>query len=336
MTSTKKSIKDIDYLYASARIKSLEKDLLSRDRLERMCEAKSMEDALKPLGESGWPEFPGQSMSAVEEVLAGRRDEAFALIQNLAPDRRLADVFLIKYDYHNLKALLKSEATGEDPETLLIGAGTIPVRQLKTMLQDGSFSDMTAIMAGCVDEARDVLARTQDPQLLDLLLDRAMYADMLALAGALDSDFMKDYVVLLIDSANLRTAVRLRRMGKGSEILRHALIPGGFVSTSRLLGDLTPDVVENAFGVSPLAVAAQAGAQALRGEGSLADVDLACDNVLLRYLKKAKYVAFGLEPLAGYLAAVEAELTSVRTVITGRLAGLAAERITERLRETYV
>ena len=68
----------------------------------------------------------------------------------------------------------------------------------------------------------------------------------------------------------------------------------------------------------------------------MAAVDLACDDALLRYLKGAKYVAFGAEPLIGYLAAIEAELTAVRTVMAGRLAGLAPEMITERLRETYV
>jgi V/A-type H+-transporting ATPase subunit C len=125
-------------------------------------------------------------------------------------------------------------------------------------------------------------------------------------------------------------------MGKGADALRYALVPGGAVSASRLLGDISPDTIEAVFNISPLAGAAQTGAQALRGEGSLSDVDMACDDALLKYLRNAKYVAFGAEPLIGYLAAVEAELTSVRTVVTGRLAGLAAEMITERLRETYV
>jgi V/A-type H+-transporting ATPase subunit C len=65
-------------------------------------------------------------------------------------------------------------------------------------------------------------------------------------------------------------------------------------------------------------------------------MDLACDNALLKYLKKAKYVAFGAEPLIGYLAALEAELTSVRTVTAGLMVGLSADTITERLRESYV
>jgi V/A-type H+-transporting ATPase subunit C len=204
------------------------------------------------------------------------------------------------------------------------------------MLQENKYQGMSKNMVSGIAEARDVLARTQDPLLLDLILDKAMYADMLEMADSLDFSFLKGYVVLMIDSVNLRAYVRSLRMGKGPEVLRYALVPGGAVSISRLFGDAGADVVENAFHTSPLALAAQAGARALRGEGSLYAMDLACDNALLRYLKKAKYVSFGAEPLIGYMAALEAELTSVRTVIAGLMAGLSAETISERLRETYV
>ena len=50
----------------------------------------------------------------------------------------------------------------------------------------------------------------------------------------------------------------------------------------------------------------------------------------------AKYVAFGEAPLVGYLAAKETEFTAVRIIMTGRLAGLPADIIRERLREAYV
>ena len=39
---------------------------------------------------------------------------------------------------------------------------------------------------------------------------------------------------------------------------------------------------------------------------------------------------------SGYLIAKEAEWTSVRIVMAGRLAGLSADAIRERLRDTYV
>lgn len=329
-------IKDTDYLYASARIKALEKNLLSREKMERMAEARSMEEALKVLTELGWPEISTPNMATIEQVLSQRRREAFALVRMLAPDKRLPDVFLVKYDYHNIKTLLKSEITGENPESILIEAGRIPIKQLELMLGEGMFTGMTKIMEGAIEEARDVLARTQDPQLLDFLLDQAMFADMLDMAKAFGSPYLITYVQLMIDSVNLRTVVRLRKMGKGFDSLRYALIPGGQVSLSRMLQEITPDMVESVFSQSSLAAAAHAGAAAIKGEGSLAHMDQLAEDALLKHLKGAKYVAFGAEPLIGYLAAQEMEITAVRTVMAGRLADMESELIIERLREAYV
>ena len=331
-----KPLKDTDHLQAWARIKYRERYLLSREKLQRMSDAKSTEDVLKLLSEFGWPEITKPTMAAVEETLTARREEAFALMRNIVKDKRLTDLFCVKYDYHNLKTLLKSEATGDNPDNLLVDIGIYPCRSLKVMLREDNYKGMGKNMADSIAEARDVLARTQNPQLLDLILDKAMYADMQEMADTMGSKFITGYVALLIDSANLRTYVRAKRMGKGFDVLRFALIPGGKVSVPRLLGDTTKDPIEGIFNQSPLVAAAQIGAQALRGEASLSAVDLACDNALVKYLKPAKYVVFGADSLIGYQAAIEAELTSVRTVIAGRIAGLPAETITERLRETYV
>ena len=43
-----------------------------------------------------------------------------------------------------------------------------------------------------------------------------------------------------------------------------------------------------------------------------------------------------MEVALGYLIAKEAEWTAVRIVMAGRLAGLSADAIRERLRDTYV
>ena len=44
---------------------------------------------------------------------------------------------------------------------------------------------------------------------------------------------------------------------------------------------------------------------------------------------------FGVETALGYLIAAEAELIAVRTIMTGRRAGLSADAIRERLRDIY-
>ena len=45
---------------------------------------------------------------------------------------------------------------------------------------------------------------------------------------------------------------------------------------------------------------------------------------------------FGVEVVLGYLAAKEAEWTAVRIIMSGRMAGMTADAIRERLRDQYV
>ena len=44
-------------------------------------------------------------------------------------------------------------------------------------------------------------------------------------------------------------------------------------------------------------------------------------------------IPFGAEPVAEYLALLEGEITAARMILTGRLAGIDAEVIRERLRD---
>ena len=81
--------------------------------------------------------------------------------------------------------------------------------------------------------------------------------------------------------------------------------------------------------------AAASGAEAVKG-GALTDFERLCDNALTAYLTQGKRVAFGEHPLIGYLYAKENELTTIRIILTGRLAGLDSDTIRERLRESYV
>ena len=61
----------------------------------------------------------------------------------------------------------------------------------------------------------------------------------------------------------------------------------------------------------------------------------ACDNAVNSYLRSAKLVSYGPEAVVAYLAAVEGEITAVRMILTGKLAGVAPETIRERLRDLY-
>ena len=107
-------IKDTDYLFLSTRIRALERSLLSRERMERMLDASSAVDAAKVLQECGYPEIEEVTVDSIDKMLAAARERTYDDLYLFAPDRNIIDVFKVKYDYHNAKVLLKSEARGVD------------------------------------------------------------------------------------------------------------------------------------------------------------------------------------------------------------------------------
>ena len=302
--------KDTDYLAISTRVHAMENRMLSRERMDRMIDAKDDGEALKVLSECGYG-GEGLTLSNVEAALAAAGQETFRDLLSSVPDPKVVQVFQLRYDYHNAKALVKAQAVGKDARHLLMSGGRYAPQKL----------------AECFD---------LHPQLSDLVLDRACYQEMAQLAKETGSRFLEGYVALSVDVANLRAAVRVARMGKGSEFLTQVLLPGGNVSP-RTLASARGEDLAALFQAGALSQAAQLGAAAAQDRGhSLTAFERECDNALKHYVDGARRVPFGEQAVIGYLYAKEAELTAIRTILASRRAGLDGAAIRERLRETYV
>ena len=52
------------------------------------------------------------------------------------PDKRYLELFKIKYDYHNAKALLKAEAVGVPAGRMLMDMGRVPAAALAEAIRD--------------------------------------------------------------------------------------------------------------------------------------------------------------------------------------------------------
>ena len=322
------------YLCLSAMLRAREPQLLSNEKAQRMLEAPSFEEAAKLLTDCGYPDLAASKADEIEKLLAERRDALFDEMSSLAPDEAIVRAFRVKYDYHNVKAIVKGEAMGSDPRRLLTASGRVPAEKLLAAYQENRYVELPNALGKAMEEARTVLARTANPQMADLILDQACFGEMQDAAREAECSFLADYVRLLIDSTNLKSAVRTMRMHKDADFLQSVLLTGGTVSESRIAAAGDREALAGLFANGKLAKAAALGAEAAAG-GRMTAFELACDNAVTDFLKDAKLVGFGPETLVAYLAAVEGEITAVRMILTGRLAGIAPETIRERLRDLY-
>lgn len=310
--------------------------MLTRERMERMIDAKDLGDALKILEECGYSDVSRTGGRNLEEILAAARAAVFQDIREAAPDGNLVEIFQLKYDYHNAKVLVKSEAMGIGPARLLLSGGRYAPQELLEGWSREELPLCTPLFCEALSQSRAVLAETGDPQQADLVLDKACYEEMGRMAQACGSEFLQGYVRLNIDVANLRTAVRCARMGQDAEFVSLVLLPGGNVS-ERTIALARGEHLKEIFAGEALAHAAELGAQlAHPGAGALTEFERMCDDAVTGYLAQAKMVPFGEQVVIGYLHAKEAELTAVRTIMSGRMAGLEPDTIRSRLRAAYV
>ena len=184
-------------------LRAREPKLLNDEKAARMLDAASFEDAAKILTDCGYPDMSRFAAAEVEQTLAEHRAEVFDELARLSPDKELVDVFKLKYDYHNAKAIIKAEAVNTDAKHLLSDAGRVPGEKLMELYNEERYSQLPPVLGKAMAEAKALLARTANPQLSDFVLDKAYFAELNAMAESLNSDFLRGYAKTLADSANL-------------------------------------------------------------------------------------------------------------------------------------
>lgn len=328
-----------DYIFASSRVRSVEKHLLSRDKAEAMIDSKTPEDALKILYDLGYGnESETLSPRQFETLLTEEIGKVYSFVRGIAPDETELYPFLYPYDYHNLKVLLKAEFLDMDPEPFLMAVGTIPAARMTVLVRERNFVGLTDRMRNGILEVVDVFSRTKDPQVIDFIFDKACCAEMQESAAAGGNEFITDYVKLQIDIINLKSFVRCRQMGKPWDFFSQVFIDGGRIQEKLFTGSYDEPYEQFAEKLIPygLSLAMAEGGAMLRETGRFTALERLCDNRLVEFAKAAKYISFGIEPLAAYLIAKEAEIRTVRIIMTGLLQKLSKEEMAERVRETYV
>ncbi|MCI2058192.1 MAG: V-type ATPase subunit [Oscillibacter sp.] len=325
-----------DYLTVSARIRILETRLLSPAQMEQMLTARTDEEVVRLLRESGYPELDPSNPAGLDAALSQVREHTLEDLADMVPDSLYLDLFRLKYDYHNVKSLLKAEAVGADPEHMLTDLGRVPAAALRTALEgETDEALLPPMLLSAAREMRETLETTRDPQLADMAADAWYYRELADLAERPGSEFLRGYVRLQIDAVNLRVLVRTQRMGKNAAFACGALFAGGEIDAEALLAvsQAHGQGLAKLYETSVLRAAAEEGQRVLQGAAPT-EFEKLCDDAVSGYLARSRYVPFGEEPLVSYLAARETEYLNLRILLMGRRAGLDPETIRARLRKS--
>ena len=228
--------------------------------------------------------------------------------------------------------MLKSEKTGEDAEKYLVSPSVIQRELLLKAVKERDFNSLPDFISGAAEKCLEVITKTENGQLCDIAADRACLEAMSGFAKSADNDIVSAYGDIFIKSAVLKTAYRAILTNKKRGFLEEALpdIPeikkADLIDASLQGTDALYDFVSS--------LGLESFAEALKKSPSA--FEKYCDDAVMENMKKAKYTAFGLGPIAAYIFARMTEIGCVRIILSAKFNGTSEETVRERMRELYV
>lgn len=331
---------NLKYAHAVGRLRVLETRLLDKAKIDRMIESLSPKEALKVLEETEYSSSLA-SIKRVEDyefVLRDALKNLYKEIYSISPEKELVDVLCYKYDYHNIKVLIKSKILDKDFDNILIDAGSISIELLRESINEENYRDLSSNMREGIEKALKEFEEDKDPQKIDVILDKYMFSEMLFKASKLDNSFLLDYIKLNIDLTNIKTLIRVKKQEKSRNFFDEVIVDGGNLDRGALLELLneTEENISKKLYAKSYNTVVEKGLEEYLDSSKLSLMEKLSDNFLMDYAKKAKFVSFGAEPIIAYILAKETEIKIIRIIMIGKLNNVSAEVIRERLRDIYV
>ena len=330
----------LQFAQAIPRVRVLETRLLDKAKVDRMVDSNSAEEVMKILQETEYANV----MSGVkrpedyEMILSSELKRVYDDMYDMSPSKSLIDIMTIKYDYHNIKVILKGMFLEKDFSYMFIPVGRIDVNKMKVDIDTNNFSNFSPIMRKAIEESIEDFNSKKDPQRIDIILDKYMFENLREISKSLQDSFTDKYVSALIDLTNVKSLLRVKKQNKGRDFLLSVVIDGGLIDNDTLvtlLNDSTENIVSK-LNHTNYADVLKNGVEDYVKTGSAGLLEKLIDNYIMSMMKDAKMIPFGGEPLLAYIYAKETEIKVIRIIMVGKLNNITGEVIRERLRDIYV
>ncbi len=177
-----------------------------------------------------------------------------------------------------------------------------------------------------------------EKDVLEVFLVEKMPEKALKISERMNHSFIHDYFRHKIDVANLKIFCRLKYSGASRARLQKSLLKRGFLDEQVLIQNFekTFGDVGDKIQASPYAELWNRGVDTLEEKETFIELERGIEDFLMAYLRRAKYIMFGPEPIFAYALAKRHELSLIRLLGIGKLSQVPPLLLKQRISETYV
>ena len=322
--------RELEYTYAVARVRANEQTLLSAADIEQLITAGDYKVTMQKLSDAGWGEIKDiyNYASYLENYFAKTWD----FLVEIMSDIHELDLLLVKNDMQNLKAALKQIVSQHDAKDLYVQSTVYDTETILKAVEERRWNDLPDFMQEPAKEAYEVLTETSNGQLADAIIDKATLERIKFLGVESGSPVLAELAERMCATANIKTALRCANTGKSKDFVTRSLCNCDTISKDKLI-ETSLEGVDSVLKYLEESSYKEAGA---KFKESTSAFEKWCDDILMECVKEARYTAFGIDPIIAYYVARDAEIKTVRIILSAKINNLPADVIRERVRALYV
>jgi V/A-type H+/Na+-transporting ATPase subunit C len=324
---------DWAYAYSCAQVRALELSMIPRGTFVDMANAGVFAEAAEMLAGTEYAIETGADSAQIEAMLGGRRTAVRKLFADLMPDAGIVRFLRAREDYTNMRLAIRRVVTDRPLGLDYSNEGNVSADEFEEIFEQEDYSRLPDYLQDGVEAAVLGYYENKDIRRIDYELDRIEQAWRIREAARSGQTFMLSLARLRIDLLNIRTMLRLKMADREDET--PFFLPDGFVDVDKFVQGLATgyEAMAALFFATPYVELLEASIPYLRKEQSFLKLEKECEDFVKEFLKSTRVIAAGPQPVIAYFLMKEAEIRTVRMVLTGKKNGLDAKLILDRLGE---
>lgn len=256
------------------------------------------------------------------------------MVKNLVmPNDNDFNVILYQIDFTNLKLALKSIFREKAQENLFLSNGNVDPKFLIECIKDQSFERLPEFLNHSVKNAFEVLLKSNDANLSDSIIDKAMLDELLKIAKKSDNDFIKKYIELFVAFSNIKTALRGCKFKKNKRFFDVSLSDCKSLNIKLLKKSACEDL--DSLKEYLLQTEYKDLFETTKSNDYSKFLDKWFDDKIMLLCKNQKSNPFTIAPIISYILAREIEFKNVKIIYMGKKLKANELEIKERLRQMY-
>lgn len=322
----------------------MEKDIIDQNDLIRMMEAPNGEAAFNVLNDTDLKDnILGIPMEQFDHAIQNDNLQLNDAIKQFTDGDNLYKLIFLSEDYFNLKLIFKNKKLGtEFPAKEYSQFGSVKILQLKKAA--GSRPSLMPAMEEELDDywrksiagIKKTLRKRRANIVLDAVIDAAYFKHALTLAKKISSQILRNFFRLNIDSLNIKTAIRGKKIGLAAKEIKNHLITGGDIKTADIANHIKKGEKELVNFLKDSQSFSKEWEEIFENfqiNHDIISFEKKLDVFLLNFLRDIVQASGGGTEIVFYYAYLKRIMnTNIGLILTGKINNISVEEIKIRLR----